>query len=106
MRIASIHLAEFRSYSALTYRPSPSLNLITGRNAQGKTNLLEAVAVLLTGRSFRTSRLAEIPRWGSEIAHVNGYLQLSDGVRTVRRTIHRQQDGSWQTAGEGVPGPG
>ena len=103
MRIGSIHLAEFRSYSALTYRPSPRLNLITGRNAQGKTNLLEAVAVLLTGRSFRTSRLAEIPMWGSEIAHVNGDLQMSDGVRTVRRTIHRQPDGSWQTAGSGCP---
>jgi len=103
VRIASIQLLDFRSYSALTYRPSPSLNLLTGLNAQGKTNLLEAVAVLLTGRSFRTSRLAEIPRWGSEMAHVHGDLYRTDGVRTVRRTIQRQPDGSWQTSGETCP---
>lgn len=103
MRIASIQLLDFRSYSTLSYRPSASLNLITGRNGQGKTNLLEAVAVLLTGRSFRTSRLADVPRWGSEIARIHGDLYRADGLRTVRRAIQRQPDGSWQTSGESCP---
>lgn len=103
MRIASIQLQEFRNYSALSYRPFPRLNLITGRNAQGKTNFLEAVTVLLTGRSFRTSRLSDIPRWGAEKAHVNGDLSRVDGMRSIRRSIERQPDGSWQTSGEACP---
>ena len=79
------------------------LNLLTGRNAQGKTNLLEALAVLLTGRSFRTTRLAELPRWDAEAAVLSGELQRSEGTRTVRRTIQQHEDGAWQVSGEGCP---
>ena len=68
MLIGSVQLVDFRNYQALSYHPNPRTNLLTGRNAQGKTNLLEALAVLLTGRSFRTTRLADLPRWGSEAA--------------------------------------
>ena len=66
MQIGWIQLLEFRNYRTLEYNPSPRLNLLIGPNAQGKTNLLEAIGFLLTGRSFRTSRVAELPsgtRW-------------------------------------------
>jgi DNA replication and repair protein RecF len=98
-----VELSDFRNYQALTYRPSPRLNLLVGPNAQGKTNLLECLAVLLTGRSFRTSRLAELPRWGAPGAAVEGELRRADAARAVRRTIRRQEDGTWQVAGEGCP---
>ena len=103
MLIGSVQLVDFRNYQTLSYRPSPRTNLLTGRNAQGKTNLLEALAVLLTGRSFRTTRLADLPRWGCEAAGVNGELQRLEGTRTVRRTIQRRETGIWQTTGEGCP---
>jgi DNA replication and repair protein RecF len=103
VQIGCVQLLEFRNYRTLSYRPEPRLNLLIGRNGQGKTNLLEALAVLLTGRSFRTSRLAELPRWGGEAAVLSGEVQRAEGSRTVRRTIQRQDNGTWQAGGETCP---
>ena len=64
MLIGSVQLVDFRNYQALSYHPDPRTNLLTGPNAQGKTNLLEALAVLLTGRSFRTTKTAGSPPLG------------------------------------------
>jgi DNA replication and repair protein RecF len=100
VQIGSIHLVEFRNYQTLSYRPYPRLNLLTGRNAQGKTNLLEAVAILVAGRSFRTTRLGDVPRWGARAAILSGELLRADGARTVRRNIQRLEDGSSQTSGD------
>ena len=54
MRINKIALNGFRNYEWETVEFSPQTNVITGRNAQGKTNLLEAIYILSSGRSFRT----------------------------------------------------
>jgi DNA replication and repair protein RecF len=97
-------LRDFRNYRSLTYHPSARINVLTGRNAQGKTNLLEAVGVLLTGRSFRTPRLADLPTWGTTAASLGGDLvHTAEGTRSVRRSVHQLEDGSWQSAGEGCP---
>ena len=103
MQIGCIQLVDFRNYRTLSYRPSSRLNLLTGRNAQGKTNLLESVGVLLTGRSFRTTRLGELPYWGAEAAVLTGELQRAEGSRTMRRTLQRRDNGTWQATGEGCP---
>ena len=50
----------------------PRLNVITGDNGQGKTNILEAVYLLATSRSFRTARLSEVVTLGSELGNVRG----------------------------------
>jgi DNA replication and repair protein RecF len=57
-----ITIAEFRSYSLLSFKPDPGLNVLSGPNAQGKTNLLEAMGLLLVGRSFRGAKAADLPR--------------------------------------------
>lgn len=103
MQIGCVQILEFRNYRTLSYRPEARVNVLTGRNAQGKTNLLEALAVLLTGRSFRTTRLGDLPRWGADSAVLGGDLQRSEGVRAVRRTIQRNDGGTWQTTGETCP---
>jgi DNA replication and repair protein RecF len=103
VQIGCVQLLEFRNYRTLSYRPEPRLNLLTGRNGKGKTNLLEALAVLLTGRSFRTSRLAELPRWGGDAAVLSGEVYRAEGSRPVRRTIQRQDNGTWQAGGETCP---
>jgi len=96
-------LLEFRNYRALTWSPAPHLNVITGPNAQGKTNLLEALGFIVTGRSFRTSRAAELARWGSESATLSGELVRGETRRTVRRGLSRLEDGTWQATGESAP---
>jgi DNA replication and repair protein RecF len=103
VQIGCLSLRDFRNYQALSFRPTGRLNVLSGRNAQGKTNLLEAIGVLLTGRSFRTSRLADLPAWGSDAAVLTGELVHTEGSRTVRRTLRRLEDGAWQSAGDAVP---
>jgi DNA replication and repair protein RecF len=103
VQIGSIQLLEFRNYQALSFTPAPRLNLLIGLNAQGKTNLLEALAVLLAGRSFRTARLAEIPAWGVDCASVTGEAVRQGSGRKIRRTIARLENGSWRSSGDSVP---
>src|SRR3989338_1339204 len=101
-----MQVMEFRNYRPLNWTPAPRLNLLQGGNAQGKTNLLEALGMLVTGRSFRTSRIAEIPRWGAESSSLAGELGRGEAEpaarRTVRRTLTKLEDGGWQNAGEAV----
>jgi len=96
-------LRDFRNYRSLSYRPAGRLNVLEGRNAQGKTNALEGLGVLLTGRSFRTSRLAELPSWGTDTATLSGELVHTEGTRSARRTIQRREDGTWESAGDLCP---
>src|SRR5215212_4829520 len=58
-------------------------NLLVGRNGQGKTNLLEAMYFLATTKSFRTSRIASVFRFGSESVFVSGALQRDALERTL-----------------------
>ena len=100
MQIGWIQLLEFRNHRTLSYSPSPKLNVVSGPNARGKTNLLEALGFLASGRSFRTSRLGEIPHWGATSASVSGELRRTDATRTVRRTIERLDSGVWRGVGD------
>jgi DNA replication and repair protein RecF len=100
VQIRSLRLLDFRNYQALSYSPSERLNVLTGRNAQGKSNLLESIGFLVAGRSFRTPRLAEMPRWGATSSLVEGELRRGDGGRKVRRTIQQLEDGTWEVAGD------
>jgi len=55
LKVIHYQVSNFRNLINIEHRPSPNLNVIVGDNAQGKTNLLEAICVLATGTSFRTS---------------------------------------------------
>lgn len=64
MQIDRLSLRGFRNYEDAQAQFVPGVNLLVGGNANGKTNLLEAVSYLSTGRSFRTRREAELIRFG------------------------------------------
>lgn len=66
MLIKTLQVRNFRNLLALDTAFEPGLNVIHGRNAQGKTNLLEAIYLLVTGRSFRTANDAELIPWHLE----------------------------------------
>jgi DNA replication and repair protein RecF len=102
VQIGSIQLLEFRNYRTLSLTPAPRLNVLSGRNGEGKTNLLEAIAVLLTGRSFRTSRLADVTAWGTLGSSLSGEIRRDEGSRAIRRALQRGPDGAWQSSGDTV----
>lgn len=70
MRVESLSLINFRNYEQLTLSCDGLLNVFIGQNAQGKTNLLETMLVLATGRSMRAARDAEMIRWGTDEAYI------------------------------------
>ncbi|MBC7246836.1 MAG: DNA replication/repair protein RecF [Actinobacteria bacterium] len=72
--IRRIYLENFRNYPEKQVELKPGINLIIGENGTGKTNLLEAVFVLLEGRSPRTADLKEVVRTGEESALVRGWV--------------------------------
>ncbi|MCY3973960.1 MAG: AAA family ATPase, partial [Simkaniaceae bacterium] len=64
--IRRITLRNFRNYERATISFLPGINLVHGKNGAGKTNLLEALYLLSTGRSFRTPRLNDLIRTGED----------------------------------------
>lgn len=66
LRLLRLSLTQFRSYRALTWRPSARVAVLFGPNGSGKTNLLEAVSLLVPGRGLRGARNAELARRGAD----------------------------------------
>ena len=66
MRIDRVYLENFRNYAAQTVTFHPACNVICGENAQGKTNLLEALCCLSCAKSHRTRTDKELIRFGAE----------------------------------------
>lgn len=81
MILTNLTLQNFRSYSKKTFEFSPQTTLIVGPNTAGKTNILEAIAFLATGKSFRADQDREAVRWGSEMTWIKSQiLNLNDQI--------------------------
>ena len=72
MRLNELTLRNFRNYAEVSLAFDPGVNLIVGDNAQGKTNLLEAISYLGSGKSFRAQKTSEMVRFGAEFADLEG----------------------------------
>ncbi|HOI18068.1 MAG TPA: DNA replication/repair protein RecF [Geobacteraceae bacterium] len=87
MKLVRIQIHSFRNISHADLRPSERFNIIVGNNAQGKTNLLEAIYLLGTMKSFRMARNSELITYDSPYSHVKGW-GIRDGVeRGISLTI-------------------
>ncbi len=89
MRINRIALNGFRNYDFETARLSPGTNVIYGENAQGKTNLLEAVYMLAAGKSFRTRFDRELIGFGCDRAEILADIVSHDREQTVRIVLRQ-----------------
>src|SRR5262245_60560944 len=65
MRVERLRFTDFRNYRELDLALPGGLVVLQGRNAQGKSNILEAIGLIATSRSFRTSSERETVRWGA-----------------------------------------
>ena len=80
MHLKRLTLENFRNYGSLDLRfddekEEKEVSFIIGRNAQGKTNILEAIYLLALTKSFRTSRQEDLIKWGCEYARVKGEFE-------------------------------
>ncbi|QHE50569.1 DNA replication/repair protein RecF [Pontibacillus sp. HMF3514] len=72
MHIEELTLKQYRNYKDLHLTFDDKINVIIGENAQGKTNLMEAIYVLAFSRSYRTPRDKELIMWDEEYAKIKG----------------------------------
>ena len=62
LRLVRLTLTEFRNYPSLSWQPGARISVLCGPNGSGKTNLLEAISLLVPGRGLRGARIAELAR--------------------------------------------
>jgi len=77
--LKEIRLNNFRCFKELKFNPQRGLTLLTGRNAQGKTSVIEAVYLCSTGRSHRTSKDKELIKWGENSLNISSVITKSSG---------------------------
>ena len=91
MRIVRIALNGFRNYEWETVELAPGTNVISGQNAQGKTNLLESVYMLSTGRSFRTRFDKELVGFGFSSAEILADVISHEREQTINIALRPGQ---------------
>lgn len=88
MRFLSLSLQDFRNLPLLRWNCENEALFLLGSNGAGKTNLLEALALVTALRSFRTTRLATLRRWNSRETRLVYHIQTSlSGPREVEMRL-------------------
>lgn len=83
MIIKSLELQNFRNYDSLQLEFDNGTNIFYGDNAQGKTNVLEAIFMTATTKSHKGSKDQDIIRFGQEEAHIRSYLWKEEVTRKI-----------------------
>jgi DNA replication and repair protein RecF len=82
LRVDRLYLKDFRNYEELDFGTDKNITIFVGDNAQGKTNILESIYLLATGRSHRANRDQELLRWNSTSFTVKAQY-LRQGIQHV-----------------------
>lgn len=83
MHLKYLKLINFRNYGEQEVTFHPRLNLIIGNNAQGKTNLIEAIYYLSMGKSHRTAADRELIRWECSSFYIKGEISVEGRTKTI-----------------------
>ena len=90
MYLQELQLRHFRNYTSADLTLGPGINVLLGENAQGKTNLLEAIYVLALTRSHRTANDHDLVNWQAKTAKVSGRVVKAVGTVPLELTFSRQ----------------
>ncbi|MBI2354276.1 MAG: DNA replication/repair protein RecF [Deltaproteobacteria bacterium] len=100
MRLTQLAIVGFRNIGQIRIEPCPCFNLLYGFNGQGKTNLLEAIYLLGSPRSFRSARLPEFIRHGERMARIQGEVESAGALSRISLSLETggrrvEIDGKW-----------
>lgn len=101
MIIKSLELSDYRNYEKLDLTFDKGINIFYGDNAQGKTNILEAVYLCCTNKSHRGSKDKDIIRFGRDESHLK--IILSKDGREDRIDMHLRKNRSKGIAVNSIP---
>lgn len=101
MFIKSIELSNFRNYEHLSMEFHPEKNILYGDNAQGKTNILEALYYCATTKSHKGSKEKEIIKLDQKESHIRMYVEKNGSTRRI--DMHLKRTKSKGIAIDGVP---
>ncbi|NET03047.1 MAG: DNA replication/repair protein RecF [Sphaerospermopsis sp. SIO1G2] len=100
MYLKTLHLRHFRNYQEQKIDFDAAKTILVGNNAQGKSNLLEAVELLATLRSHRMARDKELIQAGEDVAQINAVLAKDIGISDLKITLQRSSRRSVAVNGE------
>lgn len=89
MYLKRLELNHFRNYRSAVAEFTPGMNVITGDNAQGKTNILDGILVASLGKCHRAAKDKELILWGEERARVTATAVKRFGDESVEVTLDR-----------------
>lgn len=100
MKLLSIELKNYRNYRETHIDFDKNVTIFFGDNAQGKTNVLEAIYVCATTKSHRSAKDRDLILFGEDEAHIK--MMLEEGDRKVRVDMHIKKNKSKGIAVDGV----
>ena len=101
MYVSSLSLWDYRNYERLDLTLDKGTNIFYGNNAQGKTNILEAIYLCGTTRSHRGAKDGELIRFGKNEAHIRMMLQRE--ASSYQLDMHLRKSSAKGIAVNGVP---
>lgn len=102
MYLETLTLKNYRNYAALGVRFTDGVNILQGRNAAGKTNVLEAIGMLSYGKSFRTQKDTECIKDGAETAYIRGGIVTKGGALSIEALLSAAGKKSLKVNGQPV----
>lgn len=100
MHVQALELSHYRNYGNLSIELDPNLNIFVGDNAQGKTNLIESIYLLATGRSHRTFRDTDLINWNENEAQIRAQVHTRMGGFSMRVILSRSRRKRFWIGGE------
>lgn len=101
MYIESLEVKDFRNYDSMNIRFEKGTNILFGNNAQGKTNILEAIYLCGTSKSHRSAKDKEMIRFGCDESHMKMVVMKNDVP--IRIDIHLRKNRAKGIAINGIP---
>ncbi len=102
MKINSLILENFRNYANLEVDFDESRNILVGENAQGKTNLVEAIYMTAFAKSFRTNNASDMIRFGEKTGRVSVYVESEEIEKNINITLRSDGKKMIQKDGKAV----